>query len=149
MACQLPSISPAVKPVIAATLKRFSTSVLISIRAPHSVTKAKLSGGSPTRLPRFIKGRPLSPVTAVREAFGEDLPPAQKIARVRGVAVRRGDKGRNHRKFLEALHYFVVHNITWRALPEKFGHWKSVWKRFWRLSRAHDGASYSRKLVTA
>ena len=24
---------------------------------------------------------------------------------------RRGDKGRNDRKFLEALHYFVVHNI--------------------------------------
>jgi len=32
---------------------------------------------------------------------------------------RRGDKGRNDRKFLEALHYFVVHNITWRALPPK------------------------------
>ena len=29
---------------------------------------------------------------------------------------RRGDKGRNDRKFLEALQYFVVHNITWRAL---------------------------------
>jgi transposase len=37
--------------------------------------------------------------------------------------------------FLEALHYFVVHNITWRALPARFGHWNSVWKRFWRLSR--------------
>jgi transposase len=48
---------------------------------------------------------------------------------------RRGDKGRNDRRFLEALHYFVVHNITWRALPEKFGHWNSVWKRFWRLSQ--------------
>ena len=43
MACQLPSISLAVKPVIAATLRRFSTSVLISIRAPHSVTKATIS----------------------------------------------------------------------------------------------------------
>ncbi|MGO9684310.1 MAG: hypothetical protein ACLPTZ_17330 [Beijerinckiaceae bacterium] len=31
------------------------------------------------------------------------------------------DKGRNDRKFLEALQYFVVHNITWRALPEKLG----------------------------
>ena len=49
---------------------------------------------------------------------------------------RRGDKGRDDRKFLEALQYFVVHNITWRALPEKFGHWNSVWKRFWRLSRS-------------
>ena len=49
---------------------------------------------------------------------------------------RRGDKGRDDRKFLEALHYFTVHNITWRALPAQFGHWNSVWKRFWRLSRA-------------
>ncbi|MFC1455639.1 transposase [Microvirga arabica] len=49
---------------------------------------------------------------------------------------RRGAKGRNDRRFLEALHYFTVHNITWRALPKDFGNWNSVWKRFWRLSRA-------------
>jgi transposase len=49
---------------------------------------------------------------------------------------RRGDKGRDDRKFLSALHYFVVHNITWRALPAEFGNWNSVWKRFWRLSRS-------------
>src|SRR4051794_17271476 len=49
---------------------------------------------------------------------------------------RRGAKGHNDRRFLEALHYFTVHNITWRALPECFGNWNSVWKRFWRLSRA-------------
>jgi transposase len=49
---------------------------------------------------------------------------------------RQGAKGRNDRRFLEALHYFTVHNITWRALPECFGNWNSVWKRFWRLSRA-------------
>jgi transposase len=48
---------------------------------------------------------------------------------------RRGAKGRNDRRFLEALHYFTVHNITWRALPGDFGNWNSVWKRFWRLSR--------------
>lgn len=49
---------------------------------------------------------------------------------------RRGDKGRDDRKFLEALHYFTVHNITWRALPAEFGSWNSIWKRFWRLSRS-------------
>ncbi|MFL4995625.1 MAG: transposase, partial [Microvirga sp.] len=49
---------------------------------------------------------------------------------------QRGAKGRNDRRFLEALHYFTVHNITWRALPSCFGNWNSVWKRFWRLSRA-------------
>src|SRR6202162_3767001 len=48
---------------------------------------------------------------------------------------RRGEKGRDDRKFLEALHYFSVHNITWRALPAEFGKWNSVWKRFWRLSQ--------------
>ena len=49
---------------------------------------------------------------------------------------RRGDKGRDDRKFLEALHYFTVHNITWRALPTEFGAWNTVWKRFWRLSQS-------------
>jgi transposase len=33
------------------------------------------------------------------------------------VRSRRGDKGRDDRKFLEALLYFSVHNISWRALP--------------------------------
>ena len=54
----------------------------------------------------------------------------------RAVRSRRGDKGRNDRRFLEALHYFTLHNITWRALPSEFGNWNSLWKRFWRLSRA-------------
>jgi len=53
----------------------------------------------------------------------------------RAARSRRGDKGRDDRRFLEALHYFAVHNVTWRALPPEFGKWNSVWKRFWRLSR--------------
>ncbi len=53
----------------------------------------------------------------------------------RAARSRRGDKGRDDRKFLEALHFFAVHNITWRALPAEFGPWNSVWKRFWRLSQ--------------
>jgi transposase len=48
----------------------------------------------------------------------------------------RGEPGRDDRKFLEAMHYFTVHSITWRALPAEFGNWNSVWKRFWRLSRS-------------
>src|SRR5215211_1991373 len=54
----------------------------------------------------------------------------------RATRSRRGDKGRDDRKFLEALHYFTLHNITWRALPPEFGPWNSVWKRFWRLREA-------------
>jgi transposase len=47
-----------------------------------------------------------------------------------------GEPGHDDRKFLEALHYFTVHNITWRALPAQYGNWNSIWKRFWRLSRS-------------
>src|ERR1700750_931356 len=47
----------------------------------------------------------------------------------------RGEPGHDDRKFLEAIHYFTVHSVTWRALPAEFGKWNSVWKRFWRLSR--------------
>lgn len=54
----------------------------------------------------------------------------------RACLPRRGDNGRDDRRFLEALHYFTVHNITWRALPAEFGNWNSIWKRFWRLSRS-------------
>ena len=54
----------------------------------------------------------------------------------RAVRSRRGDQGRNDRSFLEAVHDFCVHNITWRALPAEFGNWNSVWTRFWRLSQA-------------
>ena len=55
--------------------------------------------------------------------------------RVRRRAVQRGEPGHDDRKFLEAIFYFTLHNITWRALPAEFGKWNSVWKRFWRLSR--------------
>jgi len=48
----------------------------------------------------------------------------------------RGEPGHDDRKFLEAIHYFAVHSITWRALPSEHGKWNSVWKRFWRLSRS-------------
>lgn len=54
----------------------------------------------------------------------------------RAARSKRGQPGRDDRKFLEAIFYFTVHNITWRALPAEFGDWNSVWKRFWRLSRA-------------
>ncbi len=53
----------------------------------------------------------------------------------RAARSRRGDEGRDDRRFLEALHSFAVHNVTWRALLAEFGNWNSVWKRFWRLSR--------------
>lgn len=54
----------------------------------------------------------------------------------RACLPRRGRKAQDDRRFLEALHYFTVENVRWRALPVEFGNWNSVWKRFERLSKA-------------
>ena len=58
------------------------------------------------------------------------------LAVFRACLPRRGRKAENDRRFLEALHFFTVENIRWRALPERFGPWNSVWKRLDRLSKA-------------
>jgi transposase len=49
---------------------------------------------------------------------------------------RRSEPGRDDRKFLEAIHFFTVHSVTWHALPAEHGKWNSVTKQFWRLSRS-------------
>jgi transposase len=67
----------------------------------------------------------------------------------RSCLPRRGDKARDDRLFLEALHYFSVHNVTWRALPERYGHWNSVWKRFSRLSRSGVFAAFFAELAAS
>jgi transposase len=54
----------------------------------------------------------------------------------RACLPRRGRKAADDRLFLEALHFFTVENVRWRALPERFGNWNTVWKRFDRLSKA-------------
>ena len=69
------------------------------------------------------------------------------LAIFRAVRFKRGDKGRDDRRFLEALHYFTVHNITWRALPAEFGPWNSVWKRFWRLSQSGTFEAFFQSLA--
>jgi transposase len=54
----------------------------------------------------------------------------------RACLPRRGRKASNDQLFLEAMHFFTLENVRWRALPDRFGHWNSVWKRFDRLSKA-------------
>ena len=65
---------------------------------------------------------------------GDDMSNALDV--FRACLPRSGAKAKDDPLFLEALHHFTVHNITWRALPERFGKWNSVWKRFDRLSKA-------------
>ena len=59
---------------------------------------------------------------------------AYTLAVFRACLPRRGRRAEDDRRFLEALHFFTVENVRWRALPERFGHWNSVWKRYDRLS---------------
>ena len=54
----------------------------------------------------------------------------------RACLPRRGRKAADDRRFLEALHFFTVENVRWRALPKEYGNWNTVWKRFARLSKA-------------
>jgi len=54
----------------------------------------------------------------------------------RACLPRRGRKAADDRRFLEALHFFTVENVRWRALAKEYGDWNTVWKRFSRLSKA-------------
>src|SRR6476661_2416750 len=99
-----PSVSTAVR---MSTICRLPSSAPASLRRTRSIaagSTAVIRTGGPTMLTAMTE----EDWTIVLQVFD--------ASRSRG-----GDKGRD----LEALHYFVVHNITWRALPEKLGHWNS------------------------
>jgi transposase len=61
---------------------------------------------------------------------------AHTLTVFRSCLPRRGRRAEDDRRFLEALHFFTVENVRWRALPKEYGPWNSVWKRFSRLSKA-------------
>ena len=41
-----------------------------------------------------------------------------------------GRTGDDNRRFVNAVLYVARTGIPWRDLPERFGHWNSVWRRF-------------------
>lgn len=47
----------------------------------------------------------------------------------------RGSSGRDNRLFVEAVLWLVRTGVPWRDLPEDFGRWNSVFRRFSRWSR--------------
>lgn len=48
----------------------------------------------------------------------------------------RGSSGRDNRMFVEAVLWIVRTGSPWRDLPEVFGDWNSVFRRFRRWSHA-------------
>jgi hypothetical protein len=119
----LPSISPAVKPVIAATLRRFSTSVLISIRAPLSVTKATIPNqtATPRANAEYVRQSRIDPTPricppsfrkhstrhghAVEQAVG-------KLKRFKRIALRCEKTAQNYGSFVAlALGFILIKSV--------------------------------------
>ena len=48
---------------------------------------------------------------------------------------QKGSTGRNNRMFVEGVLWIVRTGSPWRDLPEAFGEWNSVFRRFSRWSR--------------
>lgn len=47
-----------------------------------------------------------------------------------GKAGDRGRTAKDNRLFVNAVLYVAKTGIPWRDLPERFGNWNSVWRRF-------------------
>jgi transposase len=58
-----------------------------------------------------------------------------KIAAIVESQRRAGRRGRDDRKFIEAVLWWRRTGVPWRDLPEAFGPWKTVFNRFDRWSR--------------
>ena len=57
---------------------------------------------------------------------------------------REGDPGRtaaDNRRFVNAVLFAAKTGVPWRDLPERFGNWNSVWRRFDRWCAAGVWAS--------
>lgn len=63
-----------------------------------------------------------------------------------GLPAGERHQGAGHLRFREALHDFMVHDITWRALSERFAYWAPVLKWFSRLSKAGMAEAFSAML---
>lgn len=59
------------------------------------------------------------------EAIGDQIP---------GKAGDPGRTGVDNRLFVNAVIYVAKTGIPWADLPDRYGHWNSVWRRFRRWS---------------
>jgi putative transposase len=50
--------------------------------------------------------------------------------RIPGKPGDPGRSGEDNRSFVNAVVYVAKTGIPWRDLPERFGNWNSVWRRF-------------------
>ena len=55
--------------------------------------------------------------------------------RIEGLLPTHGPAG-DRRLFVDAVLYVARTGVPWRDLPERFGDWNAVWRRFDRWSRS-------------
>ena len=50
------------------------------------------------------------------------------------LSARRGRPGRENRRILDGILWRTREGARWRAVPERYGKWNTVWRRFarWR-----------------
>ena len=58
----------------------------------------------------------------------------RKSGLIIGRSDQKGSTGRNNRMFIEGVLWIVRTGSPWRDLPEAFGEWDSVFRRFSRWS---------------
>src|ERR671927_1091102 len=52
-----------------------------------------------------------------------------------GQPGQHGKVAKDNRLFLDAVLWIAKTGAPWRDLPERFGHWNSVWRRFDRWAK--------------
>jgi len=71
-----------------------------------------------------------------------------RIASVLEAQRAAGRRGRDDRKFIEAVLWWRRTGVPWRDLPEEFGPWKTVFNRFDRWSKAGKWSRVFQSLQT-
>jgi putative transposase len=97
-----------------------------------------LTLGIPARPEDVIQGYPLERgiVVGVSDRLVLDDDDWSRIApHIIGDERSRGTSGRDNRMFVEGVLWIVRTGAPWRDLPEVFGDWNTVYRRFSRWSR--------------
>ena len=67
-------------------------------------------------------------------------------AKLEPLLPARGRPGHDARTFVNAVLFVAKTGVAWRDLPERYGNWNSVWRRFSRWSEAGRWEAFAEAL---